>query len=181
MHTRRGRTRQHLCGMKKLLLVLSFSSMVLGVAAQGSGFGLGIVLGEPTGLSAKLWTDQDRALAFGLAWGGLGSRGGYFHANADYLFHNFTLIPVSKGRLVLHYGPGIRLRSWSNGDSWNNGRDRDGNGHTRFGIRFPVGLTYLFEGAPVDVFLEVAPALDLIPGTSFDVDGGLGFRYFFGK
>jgi len=47
------------------------------------------------------------------------------------------------------------------------------------GLRLPVGLTYLFDGAPVDLFLEAVPSLDLLPGTSFDLDAALGARYWF--
>jgi len=47
------------------------------------------------------------------------------------------------------------------------------------GIRFPVGVAYLFDDAPVDLFLEVAPTLDLVPGTYLDFDAGLGVRYYF--
>lgn len=166
--------------MKKSLITVLFCVAGSGVIAQGSGFGIGIMLGEPTGLSAKLWTGGERALAFGLAWGGLGRGGGYVHVHGDYLFHNFDLITVSSGKMALHYGPGVRVRTWGGDRYWNNGRYYEARGgHTRLGIRFPVGLTYLFDGAPVDIFLEAAPALDLIPGTSFDVDAALGFRYYF--
>ncbi len=165
--------------MKKGLIIIAFALSALYSSAQSSGFGLGIVLGEPTGLSLKSWVSGDRALAFGLAWGGLG-HGGYIHLHGDYLFHNFSVINVSKGRMALHYGPGLRMRAWTGERYWNNGRYYDSKrGYTRMGIRFPVGLTYMFDGAPVDIFLEAAPALDIIPGTSFDISGGLGFRYYF--
>lgn len=72
------------------------------------------------------------------------------------------------------------MRAWTGDTYWVNGhRHERRGGHTRLGIRFPVGLTYMFDGAPVDIFLEAAPALDIVPGTSFDINGGLGFRYFF--
>lgn len=154
--------------MKQLILVAFLVVVVVRGSAQEQGFGLGIVIGDPTGLAAKSWTGSDRALAFALAWGGIGNDNGYFHVQGDYLFHHFNLITVAKGKLPVYYGPGARLRVADNSS-------------TRFGIRFPVGLNYLFEGAPVDVFLEVAPTLDLIPGTSFDLDAGIGFRYWFGK
>lgn len=168
--------------MKRALIAGSLVLCALSSFAQGSGLGLGIMLGEPTGISGKVWLSGDRAADFGLAWGGWGRGNGYFHVHGDYLFHNFNLINVSQGRLALHYGPGLRFRSWSGGRYWVNGRYYDTRGsHARLGVRFPVGLTYLFDGAPVDVFLEVAPTLDLIPGTSFDVDAALGVRYWFGR
>lgn len=144
----------------------------LAAMAQGSSFGLGIMVGEPTGISWKYWSGGDRALAGGVAWGL--SNNGYFHLHADYLFHKMDLIPVSTGKLPLYFGPGVRMRFWGdNGNDEYDDRDFD------LGIRFPVGLAYLFDGAPVDVFLEAAPTMSLIPETDFDFDAAIGARYWF--
>jgi hypothetical protein len=165
--------------MTRTLIILLLSIATTRAVAQESGFGLGIMLGEPTGISGKVWTGGTNAFAFGLAWGGWG-RGGYFHAHGDYLFHNNSLFNVNTGDLALHYGPGVRMRTWGGDRYWANGRYYDSRGgHTRLGIRFPVGLTYMFAGAPFDIFLEVAPTLDVLPGTTFDMSGGLGARYYF--
>lgn len=164
--------------MKKSLFAFVFVLGSIGLRAQSSGFGLGIMVGDPTGISAKGWIGGDRAIAGGLAWGVW--RGSYFHLHGDYLFHNMDLIPVSRGRLPLYYGPGLRMRSWSGGRYWNRGRWHDYDGsRVDIGVRFPVGVAYLFDGAPVDVFLEVVPTLDLVPATSFDMDLALGARYWF--
>src|SRR5690242_4684738 len=45
--------------------------------------GLGVMLGEPTGLNAKYWLSDTRALQFGLAY----SFGNYMALLGDYLFH----------------------------------------------------------------------------------------------
>lgn len=156
------------------LLVLS--SVV--VRGQDSGFGMGIMLGEPTGISGKYWMAPDRAVDFGLAWGLW--RGGYVHLHGDYLLHNADLIPVSSGSLPLYFGPGLRIRSWSEGGYYRRGRyyDYDGS-RVDIGVRFPVGLAYLVEQAPVDVFFELVPTLDLAPSTGFELDGAIGARYWF--
>jgi len=170
--------------MKKLILILALGSYFVATRAiaQDSGFGAGIMLGEPTGISGKIWTAEDRAMAFGVAWGGFGRDGGYFHLHGDYIFHNFSLISVPTGKLALHYGAGLRLRTFGGNGYLNNNRDSDNwGGGTRLGIRIPVGLTYLVDGAPVDIFIEAVPTLDLIPGTSLDLDAALGARYYFGK
>ena len=160
--------------MKRILFMGALIALSHLGKAQSSGFGLGIMLGEPTGLSGKLWLSGDKALGMGLAWGGVGVPGGYLHLHGDYLFHKMDLISVSKGKLPLYFGPGVRMRIWDD----NNDRENDNDG-LDLGIRFPVGLAYLFDGAPIDVFLEVAPTLDLIPSSSLDVDGGIGVRYWF--
>lgn len=168
-----------LCGMKRntilsILLIICLAT----VKGQDFGFGLGIMVGEPTGISGKSWIGGDRAIDFGLAWGLW--RGGYLHVHADYLFHAANVINVNTGKFLIHYGPGLRLRSWSNGRYWYRGRyyDEDG-GRVSLGVRVPVGLTYLIDGAPVDLFLEVVPTMDLLPGTYLDLDAGLGVRYYF--
>ncbi|MBK6832370.1 MAG: hypothetical protein IPG92_17265 [Flavobacteriales bacterium] len=164
--------------MKKKLLFVALVALAFTTKGQGSGFGAGIMLGSPTGLSAKYWISGDRAIDGGLAWGVW--RGSYIHLHADYLFHNMELLKVAKGKLPLYYGPGLRMRSWSGGRYWHKGEWRDYDGsYVDLGVRFPVGLAYLFDGAPVDVFVELVPTLDLIPATSFDLDAAIGARYWF--
>jgi len=141
------------------ILVLSAYSFS---GAQDKGFGLGIILGEPTGISGKQWLSATSAIDGAAAWN-FGS-GGYLHLHADYLLHNYDLIKVTEGRLPLYYGIGGRIGF---GDK------------TVVGLRGVVGLAYQFSGAPVDAFLEIAPLMDLVPGTSFHVQGGIGARFYF--
>ncbi len=41
---------------------------IQGAVAQDRDFGIGVIIGEPTGISAKLWTSPVNALDFGLGW-----------------------------------------------------------------------------------------------------------------
>jgi len=148
--------------MKRLILVLSVILFSLGLFAQNSGFGLGAVFGEPTGLSAKLWTSDKTAIDGAAAWSFSGS--GYFHLHADFLIHNFDLISVSEGKLPLYFGLGAFM---------------DFASELGLGIRIPLGLAYHFESAPLDVFAEIAPGLSLLPGTDFYFGGGIGIRFYF--
>lgn len=151
---------------KFLLPVVSIIMLIAGPAlAEGGGnFGLGVILGEPTGISGKLWISGKSAVDGAAAWS-LGNNEA-LHLHADYLLHNFTLIEVDKGRLPFYYGIGGRIRFADNGDDY-------------IGVRVPLGLAYLFEGAPLDIFLEVVPILDLAPDTDFDLNAAIGIRYFF--
>ena len=145
-------------------VIVVFGLMLFGSMgiAQGKGFGLGFIVGEPTGLSFKNWISQTNAIDGGAAWS-FGDNG-FFHLHADYLFHNYGIIPVTKGRLPLYLGVGGRLGF---------------GGKTRFGVRGVVGLNYQFADLPLDAFLEVAPVLDLVPATKFTFNGGIGMRFFF--
>lgn len=127
-------------------------------------FGIGIILGEPTGLSAKMWTTKNTAFDIGVAWSWSGD--GHFHIHGDYLFHNFDLFDVSKGTLPVYIGIGARMLFRDNADD-------------RIGVRIPVGIEYYFDGMPIAVFGEIVPILDLAPSTDFDINGGLGVRFYF--
>jgi len=143
-----------------MLIFLSLSSK--GLAYDKNDFGLGIILGSPTGLSAKLWLSKSSAFDAAAAWSF--SRKGRLQIHGDYLWHNFNLIKVEKGSMALYYGLGFRVNF---GDE------------IEAGVRFPIGLEYLFPGAPFDIFVEVGPVLRVIKKTDFEIDGAIGARFFF--
>jgi hypothetical protein len=134
--------------------------------ANSDGFGLGFIAGEPTGVDGKYWLSRTTALDMAVAWSSEGEND-QLHLQADHVWHDFDLIDVDEGRLPVYYGIGARIRFADNG------------GDDHFGVRFPVGLDYLFQGNRVDLFGEIAPTLDVTPNTNLDVEGGIGLRYFF--
>jgi len=147
------------------ILVLSFASpsyaQEAATASTGKGgFGLGIIVGNPTGVSFKKWVGANKAIDGAAAWKFSGD--GYLQVHADLLFHNFKWIDA---RWPVYYGVGAVIGI---GDDF------------LLGARVPIGISHLFESAPFDVFLEVVPRLDLIPDTDFDLDAAIGFRYYFG-
>ena len=129
--------------------------------AQDKGFGLGVILGEPTGVSGKSWVSQKNAVDGGLAWSFRGS--GSFHIHADYLWH-FIGVPQATERFSVYVGVGGRIIAHD---------------ESVIGARFPVGLVWWPKGAPIDVFVEFVPILDLAPASELDANGGIGVRYFF--
>ena len=147
-------------------MVIAVMAMMLfaGSAVSQGNFGMGVILGEPTGVSAKLWLTDRTAIDAAAAWSF--SHEAALHLHADYLLHNFDLITVEQGRLPVHFGIGGRVKFEDD---------------SRFGIRIPVGLTYIFDGAPIDIFFEVVPILDLVPDTDFDLNAAIGARFFFGQ
>lgn len=143
-----------------------FVILILTVAAVGGaqdrGFGLGVLLGEPTGVSFKQWLSFRSAFSGAAAWSF--GHDDSFHVHCDYVVHDFDLIPLEGHTLPLTYGIGVRLM----------------NAHDiHVGVRIPVGITYIFEDAPLDIFIELAPVFDLIPRTDLFFNGGIGVRYYF--
>jgi len=89
-----------------------------------------------------------------------------FHLHGDYLWHAFDLVPVNYGKLPLYFGVGGRVKVPDEGES-------------RVGVRLPVGVSFLFQNAPVEVFAEIAPVVDVAPATQLRFNGGVGIRYYF--
>ena len=141
-----------------LFVLLTFSSY-----SQTRGFGLGIIAGEPTGLSAKYWLSSQNALDFGLGYSFV--KKGRLHFHMDYLFHHQNVFQAEEN-FALYYGPGFRLKTVEGDDA-------------RLAFRFGVGIVWLPRNAPIDVFVEIAPILDIIPATTFGVNAGLGLRFYF--
>jgi hypothetical protein len=130
--------------------------------AQERKFGLGVTIGEPTGISAKLWTSNYTAFDFGLGW----SNGrNIVHFHTDYLWHSFEAIHSTE-RFPLYYGVGGRINSAAGYNS-------------SLAIRGVLGIAWLPRGTPIDVFIELAPSLQLTSSTGFVLDAGIGARYFF--
>ncbi len=164
--------------MKKNLLFVLFLGMIMilikPISAQDRGFGLGIILGEPTGLSAKLWTSKENAFDFGLGFSVGGDRlsykgnydgGSRVHFHMDYLWHSFNAIRSTE-RFPLYYGIGGQFNSGAGYDA-------------SLGIRGVFGIAWLPHSTPIDVFVELVPVFQLTPTVGFGIDAGLGARYFF--
>jgi hypothetical protein len=160
-----------LFGFILLLIILTAAP----VSGQDNGFGLGLILGEPTGLSAKLWTSNTNAFDFGLGLSVGGDRisnrnhiyndNGRIHFHMDYLWHAFNAISSTE-RFPLYYGLGARFNSGGGYDE-------------SIGIRGVFGIAWFPHSTPIDVFLELVPVLQLTSSTGFGIDAGVGVRYFF--
>jgi hypothetical protein len=156
--------------MKKAAFILILLGSLAGLSYGESkhNIGLGLIVGEPTGVSFKLWSKQTVAFDAAAAWSLVG--GEYFQVHGDFLLHNFNLFRVETGRMSLFYGAGARLKF---------AEDALGGSETIFSLRVPVGLAYEFEKTPIELFLEIVPMLDLVPATELQLAGAVGFRYYF--
>jgi hypothetical protein len=144
-------------------------------ANAATGTGIGIILGDPSGLSMKIPQGSrsiNLILGYDLDGGccgpgpGPGPYGdGWLYFGGDYVWYNYNLFPVSPGRLPLYYGPGAYVAV--------------GNDDPILGVRGVVGIEYQFATAPFDLFLEIGPRINVFPNTHADAFGGFGARFFF--
>ena len=152
--------------MKKKIIVLVgvilISSLLFSSTAnaQREGLGIGVIIGVPTGISIKYWTNPENAWDAAFAWD---LEKDNFHFHFDYLWHDF--MRFSEKNSALYYGIGSKFESEENDNE--------------FGLRGVIGLDYFYHKAPIDLFVELSPGILLAPKTKFEVDFGLGFRYFF--
>ncbi|MEQ8280049.1 MAG: hypothetical protein RMA76_01925 [Deltaproteobacteria bacterium] len=128
-------------------------------------FGAGLILGEPTALSAKYLFAPHSGVQAHVGYG-VGRRG-RFILIGDYVFHVRNVLPRLDrvGILVPTVGVGGRLGIV--GDD------------AIIGVRFPIGIGLWLSPVPIEIFLEVAPGIGLLPSTDFLIDGGLGARWYF--
>jgi hypothetical protein len=132
------------------------------IFAAENGFGIGFVLGSPTGLSGSLPIGNNNAINAVLGYNVYGNAN--LHAQADYVWFVRDILPVESGKISAYYGPGAFAIASKN---------------PSIGVRMAVGVDYRFEAAPFQVFLEIGPGIELLPATEPVFGAGLGLRYFF--
>jgi hypothetical protein len=130
--------------------------------------GVGVMVGNPTGFSYKIFLDDRIGVdaAFGIDQSELDT-------HVTLLIHDYNLLRNSPsfaeltrdGDLPVYFGIGPRALF----------ADDD----TEFGIRLPLGISYFPHSAPWEGFIEFAPVIRLTPNTGGDFDFALGVRYYF--
>lgn len=149
---------------KFIFIALVFGS-VQGFAQKE--FAVGLVLGNPTGLSGRMSIESDRSVDLALA-SSSGAR--HWHVHGTYLFENIKTFQTELEPLNVFYGIGARMTSFEND------RKQD---KTSLGVRLALGLKMNLPTPQSEVFGEVAPVLDLTPDIEVDFDVGIGFRFRF--
>lgn len=133
--------------------------------------GIGLILGEPTGISAKLYLQDDRAIQ-----GAVGAAfvGGGIHVHADYVFHPWILEERESFTIPVYVGPGVRVVDYRLG--------RSGDTYIAVGARAVAGLLFDFKEVPLDAFVEVAGVVEYgfsSHGFDLTINAGAGARYYF--
>lgn len=121
--------------------------------------GVGIALGQPMGVTGKYWLSSTVAVD--------AEAGYHFNSNfdihSDYLWHSFSSFDIQNGRLPFYFGVGGRV---------NLGND------SNFGMRLPIGVSFLPSSEPYEFFAEVAPVVRLLKDLGIDIDGVVGVRVY---
>jgi hypothetical protein len=149
---------------------------------QVSGVGLGLQVGSPTAVTIKIGGLQQNGFVIGIGAGFAyyGAFAPNLSVHVDYLFHVATLVRTGDVALTAYVGPGLWLALGTYGYGF--GLYKAGYfGYFPFGVgvRVPLGLSLGFSAAPVEIYLELDPALFFFPPADFGVGASLGFRWHF--
>jgi hypothetical protein len=143
-----------------------------------------MILGEPSsGLSMKLWLNRpvlrgamdmivgtlnvlgsgEKAIDFAV---GLRTSD-YLYFHTTLLNHSYNMIKTSdmSGKMPVYWGSGFRYK-----------KNRD---ISSVGLKFSIGIEYMPESAPIDVFAELVPVFNVTPKFELEITAGFGVRYMF--
>lgn len=132
-----------------------------------SGISVGLVLGDPSGLSLKFW-GVGNGMAFQLHAGG----GGFFAPatvalSGSLLFHTaLTRQTPINGYLGVGAYVGMHTRKY-------------GSDFGIMGLQMPFGLEFILSEAPLDIFMEIPPIFYLTTegDVGFGLSMGIGLRF----
>lgn len=142
-----------------LALVVSWSAPA---GAETGSFGLGLIVGQPTGITGAYQLSDNTAIDAALGLDLFDDRDFYLHA--EFLYYLPTLVDASSIELDAYLGIGGFFVA---------------HGDATIGARAPFGLSLGFKSVPLELFLELSLRLSLVPGVHGDVRGAGGFRYYF--
>jgi hypothetical protein len=151
----------------KIIFVVLFLSA--GSAYAHGPFGLGVVLGSPTGFSGNYLLSNVNSIDGAVAFGSHSN----FHIHSDYLFRYPKSIPFEGKALGWYWGIGAKYRTFKDDDK------KPDHDTYRFGPRGVIGMNYEFAKAPVELFGEFALSMYIVQSTDLDADFGIGVRYYF--
>lgn len=151
--------------MNKFFAIFTLLISLIGIEQARAEAALGVVIGDPTGLSGRVALDGRHSLEGALAY----STGHYdgLHIHGTYLWDRARSFSTTEGPIDLYYGLGVRLIAVNRGSQ---------DGKIALGPRAPLGLLYNFNDPNVEIFGELSLALDLTPKTDVDLDVGIGVR-----
>jgi hypothetical protein len=171
--------------MLSSLMVLMLASVVSApakaspaaeAAPQGKSFGLGLVLGAPSGITGKYMLTGDQGIQASI---GFGFSPRYRNNTnlvlvsdvvvaVDYLWTPIHLVDVEPIDVNLYIGGGAIVGVWENGFFG-----------ASVGARLPLGVSVPFKAIPLELYLELVPTLVVFPPLALGVGAGLGGRWYF--
>jgi hypothetical protein len=137
--------------------------------ADKGTLGVGLVIGEPTGITGKLYLEDDQAIQAAI---GPAFIGGGIALHGEYVIHPWILQDREAFVLPVYLGPGVRFVDYYGG--------RSGESTFAVGALGVVGMLFDFKEVPLDVFVELGGGAEynFTDGWGPVLNVGAGVRYY---
>jgi hypothetical protein len=177
---------RHVLVERAVLFALIFAPAVAQAQAPAAnGFSLGLVLGDPTGVTLRGGFGERNAIQAHLGFSPF--PGDAVAAMVDWTHDAWNFLERNPGAALLFYfGVGAKTE-WFTGNyyayEYDHHHSFPDRSHFGLGARGLVGLRASFRKSPFDLFLELAPVGIIVvvphPGAYYDIDFAIGGRYRF--
>ena len=149
-----------------IIIIAAIGLQISPLMAQESKLALGGQLVGPTGISAKFQLGSTSAITAVTSFN-LSEGGNSFFTQFNYILNGKTdNMNIESGTLNSYFGLGLNARFQEIGG-------------TIYGLRIPLGIEYQLEDQPLEIYMDMAPTLDVDPVTSFYLSSSLGARFYF--
>jgi hypothetical protein len=154
-------------GISRSLVLLAVLAVAMPAQAD---VGLGVFVGEPTGLDLKIGLSRRGDLDLVFGWD-------TFRDNRDHYAHVTYLATLAMG-----HGESVNvpIRLGIGGAIYDDGSFNNG---TNLAVRAPLQIGLRFRRTPIEIYGEVALKLTFLDDNNnndtVDLDGGVGFRVYF--
>lgn len=167
-----------LAALLGLGLIAGAPSVRASSVGQTRKVGVGVVLGQPSGVTVKYHLTAMHAFAaqIGIGW----LDGYHFRANFDYNLH-ITVARTAEFDIPIYFGAGLSLFGWFEYHRWYfwGGDEGQYRSQVGFGLRVPVGVSLNLNKVPLEAFGEIAGGFGFFPRLGGYLDGVVGVRYYF--
>lgn len=153
-----------------IILILSFYSFAKAQSPMQKKIGFGIMVGDPTGGTLKIWTNPINAFVIDVGSSYFGSP----RIGVDYLWHFNTF---NSHIANLYAGPGGVIGVGEGSGFWYRNKFYRTGGNVGLGVRGVCGVDIVPERTPLEVFFELGLLVGFSPGTSA-FDAALGIRFY---
>lgn len=165
--------------MKNILFVIliitgTITNNSYSQSPESKNFGFGILLGDPTGVTLKFWTQKENALVFDIGASYFGSP----RIDIDYLWH-FDAFRSNIAKLYAGLG-GVLGIGEGKGFYYTEHHGfyfRSDNG-IGLGVRGVFGIDVIPRNSPLEFFLEAGLLVGLSPSFGSAGDVGIGMRFY---
>jgi hypothetical protein len=154
-----------------ILLIITGFSEVLPQSPQRKELGFGIMFGDPTGGTLKIWTNRENAFVIDVGASFFGKP----RIGVDYLWH---FDAFNSDIAYLYAGPGGAIGFGEGNGFWYDDKFHRTRNEIGLGARGVFGVNVVPHNTPLEIFFEIGALLGLVPDFGSAADVALGIRFY---